>query len=267
MAEKGSEFVGLDKSPNWRPRPLPPGSLVVHASDADGRRLMRAGRASFVPSYDFGFEAVDVEGGEGGVVVGEKTSGGSEANCVVLESKHPYDDYTNSMDMIELPGEESMVVWFDPKTKTEHSYDYVTFWDENKQERYGEEKYSGGRDGSSQNWPTLENPLRIPAGKCAVSFNSDGSNNDWGWKLLACSASEFKAKTKQASGADEDQTVKKGWKVSRALACGPGATVAPWHNAALPPLTTSLVILSPRYSPHHSSSRTWMANRSAPLRT
>ena len=124
-----------------------------------------------------------------------------------------------------------MVVWFDPKTSTEPNYDYVTFWDENKRERYGEEKYSGGREGSSRNWPTKENPLRIPAGKCVVSFNSDASNNDWGWKLLACSASEFKAKTKKASSADEDQTVKKGWKVSWASRVD---RAPPWHHAAMP---------------------------------
>jgi len=114
-----------------------------------------------------------------------------EAEYVVMESDHPYKDNADDMKPLELPGHESMLVWFDPQTKTEKKYDYLTFWhDEGKAAHYGEKKYSGGKDGSSGNWPTFDNPLHIPAGKCTVGFVSDGSNNDWGWRLTAASASE-----------------------------------------------------------------------------
>ena len=64
------------------------------------------------------------------------------------------------------------------------SSDFVRFYDENKSETFGAEKYSG-RKSDSNNWPTKKEPLIIPAGKCIVHFESDGSNNDWGWKLYA----------------------------------------------------------------------------------
>ena len=70
-----------------------------------------------------------------------------------------------------------MVVWFDDETKTEANYDYVAFYrNADKTDRFGEEKYSGGRGDSSKNWPTLKDPLIIPSNECTVTFNSDNSN-------------------------------------------------------------------------------------------
>ena len=46
------------------------------------------------------------------------------------------------------------------------------------------------KQNGSGNWPTVENPLHIPAGKCTVGFISDGSGTEWGWQLTAASASE-----------------------------------------------------------------------------
>ena len=112
-----------------------------------------------------------------------------EAEHVVMESDHPYQNDADDMKPLELPGHESMLVWFDPQTKTEDDYDYLTFWhDEGKAAHYGEEKYSG--NSSSGNWPTIDNPLHIPAGKCTVGFVSGRFGNDWGWRLTAASASE-----------------------------------------------------------------------------
>jgi len=111
----------------------------------------------------------------------------------VLESKHPYDNNANDMVTLEVSKTDTMVVWFDPKTATEQNCDYLTFWkNEQKSKRYGEEKYTGTN--SSKNWPTLKEPLTIPASKCTITFNSDGSDNDWGWKLFACSPEEHAKK-------------------------------------------------------------------------
>ena len=121
-----------------------------------------------------------------------------EAECVVMESDHPYQDDADDMKPLELPGHESMLVWFDPQTETEEDDDYLTFWhDEGKAAHYGEEKYSGGKGGSFRNWPTIDNPLHILAGKCTVGFVSDGFSNDWGWRLTAASTSEH---AKQRTG-------------------------------------------------------------------
>jgi hypothetical protein len=144
-----------------------------------------------------------------------------EAERVVMESDHPYitletitarEDNTDDMKPLELPGHESMLVWFDPQTKTKADRDYLTFWhDEGKAAHYGEEKYSGGHDGSSHNWPTIDNPLHIPAGKCTVGFVSDGYINDWGWRLTAASASEHaKQRTSTAVNAAVDLAKEKG---------------------------------------------------------
>ena len=116
---------------------------------------------------------------------------------MTLESEHPYKDDSNDLLPLELPGQdEVMVVWFDPKTATEESCDYVTFWHgEDKKGYYGEEQYSGGFH--AKNWPTIDMPLRIPANKCVVGFVSSAIpyyNNDWGWRLMATTESEHAAR-------------------------------------------------------------------------
>jgi hypothetical protein len=56
-----------------------------------------------------------------------------------------------------------MKIMFEPTNSTEAGCDYVKFYkDSNYSEYYGSEKYSGGRQGSSSNFPTSVNPLKYP---------------------------------------------------------------------------------------------------------
>ena len=56
---------------------------------------------------------------------------------------------------------------------------------------WGEEKYSGGHDGSSKNFPGVGgvSALVIPASRFVVHFHSDGSNNEWGYKITITATS------------------------------------------------------------------------------
>ncbi|CAM9310834.1 unnamed protein product [Chrysoparadoxa australica] len=107
----------------------------------------------------------------------------------ILESGHPYPDNQRRVWEVEIPGAISYSVTFDPQTKTEKNYDYCKILKDKADEEdcWGEGKYSGGRDGSEGNWPGLGGrpSLLIPASKFAVLFVSDGSNNDWGFRLIA----------------------------------------------------------------------------------
>jgi hypothetical protein len=50
-----------------------------------------------------------------------------------------------------------MTISFDAQSSTETNYDFVQFFsDAGKTQRYGEEKYHGGRGGSSKNFPGCE---------------------------------------------------------------------------------------------------------------
>lgn len=51
---------------------------------------------------------------------------------------------------------------------------------------WGLDKYHGGQSGSASNWPGVDlPPLEIPADFFVVHFHSDGSNNDYGFRLTA----------------------------------------------------------------------------------
>ncbi len=105
-----------------------------------------------------------------------------------LESPHPYPDNCDRSYWLHLPGARAMEIVFDERSATEATHDYVQFFeDTSSAARYGAEKYSGGRAGSGKTWPGVAGvpPLIIPSDKCVVKFHSDGSLNDWGWKLTA----------------------------------------------------------------------------------
>lgn len=71
--------------------------------------------------------------------------------------------------------------------RTEPEFDSLSIYrDESRTETWGAAKYSGGRAGSTSNWPGVDGPpLNIPASSFVVHFSSDGSNNDWGFALIA----------------------------------------------------------------------------------
>ena len=66
---------------------------------------------------------------------------------------------------------------------TEKNYDYITFYrDDTKHERFGNAKYCGRQN--DNNFPTLDKPLFIPSESFVIHFKTDGSNVDWGYRLV-----------------------------------------------------------------------------------
>lgn len=104
----------------------------------------------------------------------------------VWETKHPYDCNEDRYDHITFPGAKRILLAFDPQTTTEKGCDYLRIYKSTERTEYwGENQYSGGKDGSSHNWPGLGSnpPLEIPADQCVLHFHSDGSVVDWGVKV------------------------------------------------------------------------------------
>ncbi|GMF49964.1 unnamed protein product [Phytophthora fragariaefolia] len=104
----------------------------------------------------------------------------------VMESSHEYENNMDALTELQIPGATRMMITFDPRSRTEVNYDYVTFYkDKNQAEYYGNQFYSG-RD-AEHNWPGVGDnpPLIIDSDRCFVYFHSDGSNTDWGYKFTA----------------------------------------------------------------------------------
>ncbi|KAE9130964.1 hypothetical protein PF007_g4314 [Phytophthora fragariae] len=103
-----------------------------------------------------------------------------------MESSHEYENNMDALTELQVPGATRMVITFDPRSRTEVNYDYLTFYkDKSQGEYYGNQFYSG-RD-SEHNWPGVGDnpPLIIESDHCFVYFHSDGSNTDWGYKFTA----------------------------------------------------------------------------------
>ena len=82
--------------------------------------------------------------------------------------------------MVEFAGAEGLEVVFSESSKTELNYDYVKFYQDNSHSSYyGVEKYTGGRGGTTSNFPGVGGnpPLYIPSNSFVLHFHSDGSNN------------------------------------------------------------------------------------------
>jgi len=107
-----------------------------------------------------------------------------------LESSHPYPNNANDYFEISFPGCQGMEVAFDSESSTEKDYAFVAFYS-GTIERRGPlvegtmKKYSGGRGASEKNFPTIDNPLLLPHSAVVLHFESDSSNNDWGWRVVA----------------------------------------------------------------------------------
>lgn len=115
-----------------------------------------------------------------------------------MESEHEYGNNLDVMKELRVPGAIRLVVTFDPKTRTENNYDYLTFFkDKSQSEFYGNQTYSG-RD-AEHNWPGLEGnpPLIIDSDHCFVMFHTDSSNTDWGYRFTATGELLEKKKTVQ----------------------------------------------------------------------
>jgi hypothetical protein len=102
----------------------------------------------------------------------------------VFESAHPYDNNMDTTTEISIPGAKKLVVIFDPVSRTENNCDYVRFLDMNGNSLHPTIEKFCGRDGS-QNWPGCEGrpELELECNPCRMTFHSDGSVTDWGFKF------------------------------------------------------------------------------------
>jgi hypothetical protein len=109
-----------------------------------------------------------------------------EGPMLVIESEHPYRHNTNEFTTVQVPGAVQYAVSFHLDTKTEPVYDYIKFYDDDTHTQFfGSGKYSGGTNNSPHNWPGIGDrpPLIIPASKFIINFKTNGSINDWGFRM------------------------------------------------------------------------------------
>eukprot|EP01041_Mallomonas_annulata_P001367 gene1367-2639_t len=123
----------------------------------------------------------------------------SEEGCFIktetFESAHPYASNMDTTTEVSFPGAVKMTFTFDEQSKSENSYDYVKIWKTNDKSEVWHtdvEKYSGR--GGSENWPGFGDrpPLVVHGDTACIEFHSDGSNEDWGWKVTV--TAEFPTK-------------------------------------------------------------------------
>ena len=156
-------------------------------------------------------------GGEGDLVTtGWHRVSSKPLTCTkIFESSHPYTANTDIRIPIEFPGTSQIALFFDHQTRTETTYDYLTIFKETSgKDFWGEARYSG-----PHGWPGTDGkkPILIPADHCCVHFHSDGSKQDWGWRIVAvapvckafaqqlvdeCHVSQFVAETALARAAN-----------------------------------------------------------------
>ena len=98
----------------------------------------------------------------------------------IFESKHPYDDSADYSFSTTIAGAAQLAIYIDPLTSTEKNYDYLTILGK---------QYSGGRGGSEKEFPWMIDPLMIDGNNFEATFHSDGSNNDWGYRMIVFDAS------------------------------------------------------------------------------
>ncbi|CAM9310758.1 unnamed protein product [Chrysoparadoxa australica] len=112
--------------------------------------------------------------------------GPSTPKVLVFESDHPYQHNANRKQVVEIKGAKKLLISFDPRTRTEHGCDAITFFkDESCSDCWGEHKYTGGKDSGTCNWPGIKSrpPLEIPASRFMFHWVTDSSVNDWGWRM------------------------------------------------------------------------------------
>eukprot|EP01038_Epipyxis_sp_PR26KG_P004688 gene4688-6584_t len=109
-----------------------------------------------------------------------------EGPMLVIESEHPYRHNTNEYINVQIPGAVAYSISFHENTRTEAIYDYIKFYDDDKHtHQFGANKYSGGTNDTHSNWPGLQNrpPLIINAPKFIIYFKTNGTINDWGFRM------------------------------------------------------------------------------------
>lgn len=92
----------------------------------------------------------------------------------VRESKHPYDNNTNSEDKVHIPGAFYLSVKFDPRCQTEEGCDELQL---SSSTDFQQDLHTFS--GSYHKWADVE----IPGDTLHYRFISDMSNTEWGYKF------------------------------------------------------------------------------------
>ena len=113
---------------------------------------------------------------------------------VVIECPHDYASNSNLLWRICLPGALGVRVVFSEDSSTENNYDYVNIYAEESRATLLGGKFTGRKGSVDKVWPGVAGraPLLIEGrSECWVHFVSDGSNNDWGFKLTASAITKY----------------------------------------------------------------------------
>jgi len=97
---------------------------------------------------------------------------------VTLESPHNYSANTTWEHSIVFAGATSITVSFDPRSKTERVSDMFTIRERTRRGRVL-------RSCSGTDFPGVGDvpDFVVESNKVGLKFESDGSNQDWGWKV------------------------------------------------------------------------------------
>jgi hypothetical protein len=133
-----------------------------------------------------------------------KSGGGAGAKPLVFESSHPYEHNLDTVTLVKIKGAKRLSISFDEQSRTENGCDYVAFYTDESRSCVipGADKFTGGKDGGESNWPGMKDrrPFIVEGDSFALYFHTDGSVNDWGWKMTVTPISVKKG----ASDEDED---------------------------------------------------------------
>lgn len=107
---------------------------------------------------------------------------------VVVESSHNYEDSIHYSGCVRIEGCDALQVRFDRRCSTESTHDPLRFYDDESRRNGIARQYCGDRDSSSRegalegqvkNWSDFS----VMGDTLYFSFESDSSQNGWGWRF------------------------------------------------------------------------------------
>ena len=109
-------------------------------------------------------------------------------NPLIIESNHPYEHNLDVYFPVKMKGAKKLSIAFDKNTSTESGCDFVRLYTDSSRSQTisNADQLSGGKNGSSANWPGLDDhpPLIYDGDSFEIYFHTDGSLNSWGWKMI-----------------------------------------------------------------------------------
>lgn len=172
---KGRKFA---QPPIYKPRPL--FQLLVHLKMIGMKALLKMLNCCpwIVEYVSFHFDSILSSAISKVPKTPVLTVNSGKPPELMFESHHPYEDSQDTYIPVKIPGARSIVVTFDPETRTECNCDYVIFYtdDSHNTKVPNSDTYTGGKDGSNSNWPGLKDipPLVIDGDSFVIYFHSDG---------------------------------------------------------------------------------------------